>query len=273
MVKKVYSHIIVLAIMLVSGTASAQRDSTQNDSTRKRINIKQAKPLLFNPQRAVLFRFNYVYTIPQQDLADRYTFFAQLGGSVGVKFESGWDIRAEGHFLFSKYVAETGVFDSIRGSDGYLLDRDGYTFNPQISMRGYSFSAHIGRLFPVGRNQNSGILISAGAGFIQHRLHFDNVSRFAPQVAGDILKGYDRLTNGYFFNEFIGYQYMATNKLTNFYIGLEFAQGHTQYARNWNTDLMRGDNTARKDNYWGIRLGWILPIYTGNKGQEEYTFH
>lgn len=265
-------NILILTVFFfVAGSLSAQRDSTVTDSSKK-IKIIPAAPLIYSPQRAVLFRFHYVYSVPQEDFAKRYTFFAQLGGSVGMKFESGWDFRLEGSFLFSRFVAETGIFDSIRGSDGFIIDRNGFRFDPQISMRGYTLSANIGRLFPLGRNQNSGIFISGGVGFMQHRLHFQNGNALAPQVSGDLLDGYDRRTNGYYFNEFIGYQHMSSNKLTNFFIGVELAQGKTTYARNWNNDLMAPDDRERSDNYWGIRLGWILPIYTGNKGQEEYTF-
>jgi hypothetical protein len=265
-----YLYILIIFTLFIQ-ESSAQTDSLRGDSTRK-IKVNTPAPPMYSPQRAVLFRFHYVYSIPQADFAKRYSFFAQLGGSVGMKFESGWDLRLEGNFLFSRFVLENGVFDSIRSSNGFLIDRNGFDFDPQISMRGYSFSAHVGRLFPIGRNQNSGILVSGGIGFIQHRLHFENLNIVAPQVNGDILAGYDRRTNGYYFNEFIGYQYMSTNKLTNFFVGIEFAQGKTQYARNWNNDLMAPDNRERADNYWGIRLGWILPIYTGNRGQEEYIF-
>lgn len=262
---------ILFALLLFSASAIAQNNGTTGDSTRK-LKTKIARSPLFSPQRVVLFRFNYTYTIPQADLAKRFTFIAQLGGSVGMKFESGWDFRLEGNFLFSRFVAERGVFDSLRGSDGFIIDRNGFNFDPQISMRGYSFSAHVGKLFPLGQNQNSGIFISGGVGFIQHRLHFENLTNFAPQLSGNILDGYDRRTNGIYFNEFVGYQHMSSNKLRNFYVGLEFAQGNTQYARNWNHDLMAPGDSQRRDNYWGIRIGWILPIYTGNRGQREYTF-
>lgn len=263
MARKVY---ILLSFLLLTTAVVAQTDST------KEVEQKPAPERSFMSQRAVLFRFNYIYTIPTADLAKRFTFIAQLGGSVGMKFENGWDLRAEGSFMFSKYVAEYSVFDSIANKDGYLVDRSGYNFLPNISMRGFTAGLHLGRLFPLGRNHNSGILVSLGAGFIQHRLHFQNLSSLAPQVSGDILKGYDRLTNGYTINQFVGYQYMSMNKMLNFYVGLDFAQGRTQYARNWNNDLRGPDTRTRADNYWGIRLGWILPIYGTNRGEDEFIF-
>lgn len=261
---------ILIVITLLTHSVTAQIDTVKKDSS-KRIITKPA-PLIYSPQRAVLLRFNYTYTIPQADFEKRFTFFAQLGGGVGMKLENGWDFRLEGHFLFSRFVAETNIFDSIRGSDGFIIDKNGFKFEPQISMRGFSFSGNVGKLFPLGRNQNSGLFVSLGVGFIQHRLHFQNGNTLAPQTSGDLLDGYDRLTNGHYFNEFIGYQHMSANKLRNFFIGLEFAQGRTQYARNWNNDLMAPDDRVRADNYWGIKVGWILPIYTGNRGEDEFTF-
>ena len=263
MTRKVY---IFLFFLLLSAVGIAQTDST------KKVMQKPAAERAFMPQRAFLFRFNYVYTVPTADLAKRFSFIAQLGGSAGIKFENGWDLRAEGSFMFSKYVTEYSVFDSIANNNGYLVDRSGYNFLPDISMRGFTAGVHLGRLFPIGRNRNSGIFVSLGANFIQHRLHFQNLSSLAPQVSGDILKGYDRLTNGYTINQFIGYQYMGMNKMLNFYVGLDFAQGRTQYASNWNNDLMGPDTRTRADNYWGIRLGWILPIYGTNRGEDEFIF-
>lgn len=266
-ISKVFTAFI---LVLVSCAGFAQTDTTRKDSTRRPVMLP---PREFKAQRAVLFRFNYTMCIPQADLANRFGAFSNLGGGIGLKLESGWDIRAEGSFLFSRNVVEYSMLDSLRNSEGYLVDQNGFNFQPQLSMRGYTVSAHIGRLFPVGRNRNSGIFFSLGGGFIQHRLHFQNVSSLAPQLQGDYVKGYDRLTNGYYINEFIGYQFMSIKKMVNFYVGLEFAQGRTEHARNWNYDLMGPDTRSRTDNYWGIRIGWILPIYGANRDEDEFIFH
>lgn len=262
------------AILLTLCVLSAAMAEGQTDSTRRDIPPGPAKPQVrsFRAQRAVLFRFNYTLCIPGGDLSRRFGAFSNLGGGVGLKLENGWDIRAEGSFLFSRNVYEFSMLDSLRDHEGYIIDQNGNQYNPNMTMRGYTVSAHIGRLFPIDRNQNSGIFISIGGGYIQHKIHFQNVSGFAPQLQGDYLKGYDRLTNGYMINEFIGYQFMSIKKMVNFYLGFEFMQATTQYARNWNYDLRAGDTHTRNDNYWGIRFGWILPIYGANKGEEEFIF-
>lgn len=246
----------------------------QTDTIRRDVPPGTAKPQVrqFREQRAVLFRFNYTLCIPGGDLEKRFGAFSNLGGGVGIKLENGWDFRAEGSFLFTRNVNEVSMLDSLRDSEGYIIDQNGNQYNPNLSMRGFTVSAHIGRLFPIDRNRNSGIFVSIGGGFIQHKIHLQNVSGFAPQLQGDYLKGYDRLTNGYMLNEFIGYQFMSPKKMVNFYVGFEFMQGTTQYARNWNYDLRATDNRTRNDNYWGVRFGWILPIYGANKGEEEFIF-
>lgn len=260
--------LLVLVVLLTTMVGFAQTDTTRRAAKTP---VQEPARREFKAQRAVLFRFNYTPCFATNDLAKRFGTFSSLGGSVGYKFENGLDIRAEGSFLFGRNIKEYSVLDSLRNSDGYVIDQKGNNYNPSISMRGYTFSAHIGKLFPVSRNRNSGIFVSFGGGFIQHKLHFQNLS-VSPQLSGDYLKGYDRLTNGYMLNEYIGYQFMSIKKMINFYVGLEFVQGTTTYARNWNYDLMGPDNRSRKDNYWGIRFGWILPIYTANKGEDEFIF-
>jgi hypothetical protein len=270
---KISKALILFFILIPVGGLLAQTDSTvRNRTPTPQRPVSKRSPGDFKPQRAVMFRFNYTMCIPQADLAKRFGAFSSLGGSIGMKWESGWDLRAEGSFLFGRNVVEYSSLDSIRGSDGYIIDQTGSTFNPQLSLRGFTAGAHLGRLFPVGRNRNSGIFVSLGGGFIQHRLHFQSVSNYAQQLQGDYLKGYDRLTNGSYTTEFIGYQHMSAKKLVNFYVGFEFTQGRTQFARNWNYDLMASDKHNRVDNYWGIRLGWILPIYTANHDEDEFIF-
>lgn len=267
-----YLKIIVCILCSVTATTVfAQPGPPPSDTVRSKVQqpLRQRE---FKAQRAVVFRFNYSYCFPQADLGKRFGVFSNLGGSVGMKFESGWDLRAEGGFIFGRNVLEYSMLDSLRNSDGYLVDKDGFNFNPQLSMRGFNVSAHLGRLFPLDRNRNSGLFVSLGGGFLQHRMHFQSVSNFAPQLQGDYMKGYDRLTNGYYVQEFIGYQYMSSKKMVNFYVGLEFTQGRTQFARNWNYDLMGPDTKTRSDNYWGVRIGWILPIYGANRDEDEFIF-
>ena len=62
------------------------------------------------------------------------------------------------------------------------------------------------------------------------------------------------------------------NKNTfNFYIGLEFYQAWTMNRRDFNFDTMECDDTERNDYLFGIRAGWILPIY--QKEPNKYYYY
>ena len=72
---------------------------------------------------------------------------------------------------------------------------------------------------------------------------------------------YDRLTSGIQLSQFIGYQHMSNNRLTNFYFGFDFLQGFTKGRRDYQIDLMGPANEKRIDLLWGIKFGWIVPVF------------
>jgi hypothetical protein len=47
----------------------------------------------------------------------------------------------------------------------------------------------------------------------------------------------------------------------NFYIGIELMQAFTMNRRSYNFDTMETDYTKRTDLLFGLRAGWILPLY------------
>jgi hypothetical protein len=82
-----------------------------------------------------------------------------------------------------------------------------------------------------------------------------------PQLEGEYLKGYDRLTNGLAANQFLGYFNMSNSRVVNFYIGIEAIEGWTQGRRTINFDTGMVDNEARFDMLMGLRFGWVLHLY------------
>ena len=66
---------------------------------------------------------------------------------------------------------------------------------------------------------------------------------------------------GLLLTEFIGYQHMSNNRLTNFYIGIEASQGLTRGMRDYQIDLMAPLKEKRLDLLFGLRLGWIIPVF------------
>ena len=208
----------------------------------------------------VLIQMSYAAQLPAADLAKRFGFNSNVQLGVFYKTHSNLLLGIQGAFIFGNILRESGLLDSISTKDGNLIANDGAY--PQITYfeRGYDVQLSIGKLFPWGPNPNSGILVMGSAGYLRHhiRIQVQN-GEFTPQLTGDYLNGYDRLTAGACITEFVGYMYLGNNRVTNFFAGFEFTQGFTKSLR-FDFDLMTKNTKLRYDLLNGIRVGWILPI-------------
>lgn len=218
-----------------------------------------------------MIKVNYSFQIPGGDLADRFGTNSTIGGGFMVKDRRGWLYGADGFFLFGGNVKEDGILDSISTSTQNLINANGEFADVRLFERGFGFSGRFGKVFITPSvNPNSGFMVVAGVGFIQHKIRIQNSGASAPQIDGEYKKGYDRLTNGLLLSQFVGYQYLGNRRLINFYGGFEFQQGFTQNRRTFNFDERRSDTESRLDLLYGIRVGWIVPLY--KKVAREYYF-
>jgi hypothetical protein len=210
-----------------------------------------------------LFNAYYSYQIPGQDLAERFGHNSMIGGGFLYKFKSNLIAGVEGGFMFSENVKnEKDYLRLIGTSDGNVISEAGTFAGVFFHQRGFNIGARLGGIIPVfGPNPNSGILLMGGAGMLQHKIRIDVEENKAPQLRDDYKKGYDRLTNGPSISQFIGYVHFDNDRMINFHIGLEFTQAWTQSRRPFDFDRMQPDTQKRFDTLWGIRLGWILPLY------------
>lgn len=209
-----------------------------------------------------LIGVSYGVHLPGADLARRFGPNSDISFSYMHKTKKNWLYSGQLSYLFGKEVKENGILDSIRDNNGYIIDQNGRYADVRLYERGWNIYAGGGKLFPVwGPNPNSGIMAMGGIGFLQHKIRIEDIGNQSPQLSLDYRKGYDRLTNGLAFTEFIGYLYLSNKRLVNFYAGFEFTQAFTQSRRSWDYDLMRKDETNRTDLLWGVRAGWVLPLY------------
>ncbi len=119
-----------------------------------------------------------------------------------------------------------------------------------------------GKIIPVNEiHPDNGIVLLTSAGFIQHKIDIFVRDKDIPQLDGNYLKGYDRLTNGFFAEEYAGYAFFSKNGLLNFTLGLDGMFGFTQGRRGYLYDVMRPDNQNRLDILYGIRGGWFITIF------------
>jgi hypothetical protein len=210
---------------------------------------------------------------PGGDLAERFGPNGNAGFHFMYKWQNNFVLGADGQFLFGNILREDSILSGIQTSQGEIIDAGGQFASVFIYQRGMQFNARAGYVWNAfGPNDNSGILLTGGIGFLQHRVEFQSPENRAPQISPEYLKGYDRLTNGVAFTQSIGYMNLANNRRANFYFGFDFTQAITQNRRSWNFDQRAADDRQRLDLLFGFRAGYIFPAYKKAKYNSEFYY-
>lgn len=220
---------------------------------------------------AGLFHFNYEYQIPGGDLAKRFGANSNLGFGYYYKYQR-WQFGAEGNWLFGESVKEDSMLKQLITSGGNIIDFNGLFVDYVFQERGFHLSAKVGYVLPViGPNPNCGIFFQVGGGLLQHKIKIQIDERDTPYLSKEYQKGYDRLSNGITLDQFIGYAHFSNRRLINFYTGFHFIQAFTTNRRTWNYDTNSEGEGTRTDLLFGIKFGWILPVYA--RAASEYYYH
>jgi len=254
-------HIFATAFLLLSVCAFAQKkpglDTMVKDTT----------------VGAFLVRVSYAAQIPIKDYANRFGFTNHIGGSLGYKTRSNWIFSLGGHYVFgTKVVGKDSLLSGMTNSSNLIIGNTGEQAFIDISQQGYIINFEVGKIFPwVSPNPNSGFMFTLGGGFMENWIRYNAEGDIVPQLVGDYHKGYDRLTNGVFIQEFIGYHYQGNTRLLNFYGGFEFTQGFTGNRRSYDIPSMSVRNDKYIDILFGFKIGWMMPFYKRNQN-EYYTY-
>lgn len=251
---KIFS--LILGLVFISSNLWAQRDI--EDTT---ITIKY-------------FTANYGFHLPGGDLADRFGPASTIGGGFTYKTDANWLWEINADFLFGNDVREPNHMQNILTSQNQIIDSEGIFPNLTPSERGGMLNVGFGKIIPLfGPNPNSGIQLKLSPGIMYHKIHVEVENNNAPQLMDDYKKGYDRLTFGYNMEEFIGFVHFDNSNIFNFYAGFEFRQAITKTVRAYDFDLMSSEDKSRLDLMFGIRVGWIIPVFREKKAVEEFIYY
>jgi len=198
--------------------------------------------------------------------------FADMGKRYGANLNAGFNFMyktrknilfgIDANYGFGRNIKDD-VLKNLKTADGYVIDNSGYPADIRMSERVITITLHVGKLLPLGSpNPNSGLLLDAGLGYMQHKVHFVDINQQIASIKGDLRNGLDRLTNGICASQFIGYMYLSDNRYFNFYTGVEAFEGITKSVRKFNYDTGLPDTKSRLDILLGLRIGWILPLYS-----------
>jgi hypothetical protein len=219
-------------------------------------------------------QFTYTQQFPGADMALRYGKNNAVGSGVYFKTTGNWTFGIEGNYIFGSNIREQGIFSNLTDGEGYAVAENGGFIAVQAEQRGFNMMLKAGKIIPLGRKTaNSGLFITLGAGYLEHYLRLKNQTISISALKGDYRYGYDRLCSGFAVNQFIGYQHLDKRNRLNFFAGIELYQAFTSSKRLWDYDLRSSNTAPRLDLLYGIRFGWLLPIYThSGVASKGYTF-
>ncbi len=264
--KRIFIHmqrtaLLFLLLISISFTTFAQDDLFGNSGQ----NEKKAA------HKGWVIGVNGNYDQPGADMAKRFGGSFRVGPSLMYKTANNWMFGAKSDFIFGGKVKEDSLMYNVRGTDGSFVDQQGHRVGVGIYERGYTVGLQAGKIISFSKSRpDDGLLLMTGVGFIQHRIRIFDRDKTVPQIRGEYLKGYDRLTNGWYLEQFVGYNHFGDNGLINYNIGFDFMAGFTQGRRSYLYDVMRKDDKSRVDILYGIKFGWYIPIF--HRKSEEYYF-
>ena len=244
----------------------------------------QNKDLLFGPTDEVVPKHGFIlngngdFDIPAADMAKRFGLSYRLGPAVLYKTKKNWMFGAKCDFILGSKVKQDSLMINIKdmysssgGSVYEFINNSGERIGVPVYERGYMIGLSAGKLIPIKKmHPDNGIMLLTTAGFIQHKIDIYVKDKDRPQLRGNYLKGYDRLSNGLFVEQYAGYTFFSEYRLINFTLGFDALFGFTQGRRDYLFDVMHADTQKRLDILYGIRGGWFIPMF--HRKSEDILF-
>ena len=209
--------------------------------------------------------------IPGGNLVNRFGPNLDVGITYLFKTKKEWIFGIESNYIYSNNVKED-ILKQLKNDEGNVTNNLGYPADVRLTQRGLGIHLITGRVFKIFKNhQNSGIMINIGVGYLQHKINIYDAEQKIAALQGDLIFGYDRLSLGLSFSQFIGYLHLSKNRLSNFYFGLSMYEAFTRNIRQINYDTGSSDSKQSLDLINGFRFGWILPLY--NKKPNDFYYN
>jgi len=210
--------------------------------------------------------------LPGGDLADRFGMSSMTGASYHIKKANNWYYGIEVTALFGSDVKEDNIIDIITAGELDVINVNGNTSSIRFWERGAQSQVILGKILPVlSPNENSGLFIQAGLGYMYHKIRIEDIGNLSPQLNAEMRKGYDRLSMGFTTSQFIGYRHFSNNHKVNFFIGLEFIQAFTEDVRKYDYNAQSPVDDKRLDLLNGLKFGWSFPLY--KKTDNRYYYY
>ena len=215
--------------------------------------------------------FDYTHQFPFGNLSENYGDNSCITMHFMHKTENNWFLEIDGSYIFGYKIKDKDLFDGIATENGELINKDGLFANVLTYERGFSTFLNGGKAFTFYEGNETGIYLSAGIGYMQHKIHIQTQEDIIPHLDDDYKKGYDRLSGGISAKINANYMYFSKRNNIKLYTGIELIKGWTKNLRSYNFDTQNyTSDDYRNDILLGIKAGVIIPILRRN--QEEFHY-
>ena len=222
-----------------------------------------------NTLTAILF--DYTHQFPYADLAIDFGDNSSIGISVIRKRADNLLFGIDGSYIFGSKIKEENLFDEIATENGEIINKDGLFANVLTFERGFSTFLLGGKAFTFYENNESGIYLMGGIGYMQHKIRIQTQEDFIPHLSEEYKKGYDRLTGGISMKINANYMYFSKKNNIKFFAGVELIKGWTKNLRAYNFDEMEyTSKDYRNDILLGVKAGVIIPIFKRTTAEFHY---
>lgn len=234
------------------------------------LNTNAQSVINLNDNNGTMFElgFEYGFYLPHRDLDAYFGRHNGTGGHFQVLTKKNTYYGGQLQFIFGNQssidVTQVWVdpIDNVYGLN--------YTFADILTKhRGLSGQLYIGKMIPIkSKRARMGIKATLGVGFLQHKLFIqEDPESFMPQMDKNYKALLDHKTNGISLQQFIGFHYLANDRMANWYVGFDFIEAFTKNRRSFNYDLGIPTDLDRIDIATGFKIGWILPFYINEKSE------
>ena len=219
----------------------------------------------------ILVHLSYSFQSPGGDMSNRYDWNNSAGLGLDYLTSENWIFGTQVDYLFGSRVKED-VLATLRNHNGDLIGNNRSIANIKLTERGWNANFLFGKLIPFRKEKRLfGIRATAGIGILQHKIRIQqDPASLVPQTTGDYRTGYDRMSNGLAFTEFIGIQKVSANRKINFIFGVELVQGFTKNRREWDFDKMAKDENKYIDYLIGGKVAWTIPFEIGATAEDVF---
>lgn len=250
--------IIAAAFILMTNAVNAQADLFGTTDKEK-------------VHAGLLIGANANYDRPAADFGKRFGSSYRIGPSLHWKTKSNIVVGVKFDFILGNTIVDPGFLQNITDTNGYFINNSGSRERPGTFLRGYAFGIQFGKIFSLGPvREDKGIYLMSGAGFMQYKINLFDKDFTLNQIRQPYRKGYDRLTNGIYIEQFAGYAYFSKQSTLNFYLGANLLVGFNQGRRDWQYDTNSPGNLKQTDVMYGLRGGIYIPSF--KRKSEEFFF-